>query len=419
MTDTSANREATRYDWYVVFMLLSVYMVHHLDRMVVTLLLDPIGKEFALTDSQLGLLAGLAFAVPFALAGLPLGMLVDRVNRVRLLTALVTFWSGVTALAAFATGFWTLLLARVGVAAAESGGTPTNVSLISDQMPPNKRATALGVYYMGPSIGTIIGFTVAGAVAAEYGWRAGFLVAGLPGLLLAVVLWRTVREPARTVDAAAAAAGSPTLMQALREIYGNRPALHLVAGSTIMGMTGIGLTALGPRADDAHPRRRPGERRIDHGVRDRAARNRGLADRRAARRHPACARPGAGSRFPGHGLRVTVPALASGLLSPTLTGLIVGFAVSTFAQSSLSAPTYAALMHHVPARIRGVSASLLQVTSNVLGFGLGTQFIGVLSNVLHPRFPADSLRYAMLAFCTLNLWGAAHFLLAARALRRT
>ena len=156
MTDTSANREATRYDWYVVFMLLSVYMVHHLDRMVVTLLLDPIGKEFALTDSQLGLLAGLAFAVPFALAGLPLGMLVDRVNRVRLLTALVTFWSGVTALAAFATGFWTLLLARIGVAAAESGGTPTNVSLISDQMPPNKRATALGVYYMGPSIGTII-----------------------------------------------------------------------------------------------------------------------------------------------------------------------------------------------------------------------------------------------------------------------
>ena len=116
---------------------------------------------------------------------------------------------------------------------------------------------------------------------------------------------------------------------------------------------------------------------------------------------------------------VTVPALASGLLSPTLTGLIVGFAVSTFAQSSLSAPTYAALMHHVPARIRGVSASLLQVTSNVLGFGLGTQFIGVLSDVLHPRFPADSLRYAMLAFCTLNLWGAAHFLLAARALRRT
>lgn len=419
MTDTSANREATRYDWYVVFMLLSVYMVHHLDRMVVTLLLDPIGKEFALTDSQLGLLAGLAFAVPFALAGLPLGMLVDRVNRVRLLTALVTFWSGVTALAAFATGFWTLLLARIGVAAAESGGTPTNVSLISDQMPPNKRATALGVYYMGPSIGTIIGFTVAGAVAAEYGWRAGFLVAGLPGLLLAVVLWRTVREPARTVDAAAAAAGSPTLMQALREIYGNRPALHLVAGSTIMGMTGIGLTtwlpALMMRTHDV------GLASVGS-IMGFAIAPLGIAASLIGGRTGDILHARGPARVPAFLAMVsvvTVPALASGLLSPTLTGLIVGFAVSTFAQSSLSAPTYAALMHHVPARIRGVSASLLQVTSNVLGFGLGTQFIGVLSDVLHPRFPADSLRYAMLAFCTLNLWGAAHFLLAARALRRT
>ena len=184
---------ASRYSWYVVTVLLAVYMVHHLDRMIITLLLEPIGRDFDLSDSQLGLLAGLAYAVPFAIAGLPLGMLVDRVNRVRLLTVLVTVWSGLTTLAAFATGFWTLLLARVGVAAAEAGGTPTNVSIISDQIPAARRSTALGVYYMGAALGTIIGFSLAGTIAAEYGWRAGFLVAGLPGLLLGLVLSRTVR----------------------------------------------------------------------------------------------------------------------------------------------------------------------------------------------------------------------------------
>lgn len=400
-----------------MFVLLCVYMVHHLDRMVVTLLLDPIGKEFALSDSQLGLLAGLAFAVPFALAGLPLGMLVDRVNRVRLLTALLSFWSGVTALAAFATGFWTLLLARVGVAAAESGGTPTNVSLISDQMPPAKRATALGVYYMGTSIGTIIGFSVAGAVAAQYGWRAGFLVAGLPGLLLAVVVWRTVREPARTVDARAPAGPSPTLLQALQTIRGNRPALHLMAGSTIMGMTGIGLTtwlpALMIRTHDV------GLASVGSIMAFAIAPLGVLASLIGGRTGDMLYARGP-ARVPAFlavASLLTVPALAGGLLSTTLAGLIVGFAISMFAQTSLSAPTYAALMHQVPAQIRGVSASLLQVTSNVLGFGVGTQVIGVLSDALHPRFPADSLRYAMLAFCLLNVWAVAHFLLAARAMR--
>ena len=410
--------EPTRYDWYVVFTLLFVYMAHHLDRMVVTLLLDPIGKEFVLSDSQLGLLAGLAFAVPFALAGLPLGMLVDRVNRVRLLTALVAVWSALTALAAFATGFWTLLLARVGVAAAESGGTPTNVSLISDQMPASRRATALGVYYMGPSIGTIIGFSVAGAVAAEYGWRAGFLVAGLPGLLLALILWRTVREPARVSNKIQLVTDRPTLGDALRVIRRLPAALHLMAGSTIIGMTGIGLTtwlpALMIRNHDV------GLAQVGS-IMAFAIAPLGIAASLLGGRLGDYLHARGPARVPvflAIASLCTIPALIGGILSQPLNGLIVGFAISMFAQSSLSAPTYAALMHHVPAAIRGVSASMLQVSSNVLGFGVGTQAIGVLSDALHAWSPTESLRYAMLAFCLVNFWAVLHFALAARAIRR-
>ncbi len=415
-TDPVTGRDATRYDWYVVVMLLCVYMLHHLDRMVVTLLLEPIGKEFVLSDSQLGLLAGMAFAIPFALSGLPLGMLVDRVNRVRLLSFLVAFWSALTALAAFATGFWTLLLARAGVAAAEAGGTPTNVSLISDQMPASKRATALGVYYMGPSIGTILGFSVVGAVAAQYGWRTGFLVAGLPGLLIAALVWRTVREPRRALQSGPTAP-RPSLGQALRTLRSNRAALHLMAGSTIMGMSGIGLTTWLPalmirvhHVDLAQVGSIMGFAIAPIGIVASLVGGR-LGDVLHAKS------PARVPAFLAIASLVTIPALAGGILSPTLTGLVVGFAVSMFAQAALSAPTYASLMHQVPVEIRGVSASLLQVTSNVLGFGVGTQVIGLLSDALQHGSPAESLRHAMFAFCFVNVWGVAHFLLAARALR--
>lgn len=407
---------ASRYSWYVVTVLLAVYMVHHLDRMIITLLLEPIGRDFDLSDSQLGLLAGLAYAVPFAIAGLPLGMLVDRVNRVRLLTVLVTVWSGLTTLAAFATGFWTLLLARVGVAAAEAGGTPTNVSIISDQIPAARRSTALGVYYMGAALGTIIGFSLAGTIAAEYGWRAGFLVAGLPGLLLGLVLWRTVREPPRA-DRTQHGKTAPPLGVALRMIWDTKPALHVIMGTVVMGMLGIGLMTwlptlmirnhganvgqvgtimafaiypLGPLASLIGGR---------------------LGDSLQAR---ASARV---ARFLVILALVTLPAVVAGILSESMTGLVVAFAIQAVAQTMVSAPAYASVMHHVAPEVRGLAASVMQVGTNVLGFGVGAQVIGIASDAMHAWSPDQSLRYAMLGYTVTALWALAHFLLAARAMR--
>lgn len=418
-----------RYTWYVVVVLLLVYMMHHLDRMIVTLLLDPIGREFRLSDSQLGLLAGLAYAVPFAIAGLPLGMLVDRVNRVRMVGTLLTIWSGLTALSAFATGFWTLLIARVGVAAAESGGTPTNVSLISDAVPAKRRATALGVYYTGSSLGTIFGFAVAGAVAAEYGWRAGFLVAGLPGLLLAILVWRTVVEPQRGHhhagrDAAdqsrtePAPSTAPSLGEALRMIIATKPALHLIAGSTIAGMVAIGLSTWLPAlmirshgADLASV-----GTLIAFAISPLGAVATLIGGRVGDRLH---ARSAAMTPvFLGSCVAVTMPAAGFAILSPTMTGLVVGFALQTVAQVLISAPAYAAVMGHVPANVRGVTASVMQVSANVLGFGIGAQVIGIGSDLLHPIAGDQSLRYAMLALLAVNFWAVLHFVLATRAARR-
>lgn len=413
--DTTSPTATSRYSWYVVCVLLMVYMVHHLDRMVLTLLLEPIGREFRFSDSELGLLAGLAYAVPFAVAGLPLGMLADRVNRVRLLTVLVTIWSGLTALASMATGFWTLLLVRVGVAAAEAGGTPTNISIITDQVPAARRSSAFGVYYMGAGLGTVIGFAAAGAAAAAYGWRAGFLVAGLPGLVLAVVVAMTLRDPPRRREVPTDPIAPPPIGQAIRMIWVNKPALHMMAGTAIIGMFGIGLTTWlpalmirGAGADVGKVGAIMAFAIAPLGALSAFIGGR-VGDALYSRSRASIAAFLIGATV------VVIVATVAGIASPSLTGLVVGFAIHTFAQLQISAPAYSIVMHYVAPEIRAVATSLIQVGTNVLGFGVGAQLIGLLSDSFHPWAGGESLRYAMLAFSITGLWAVLHFVFAARA----
>lgn len=410
------------YARYVLSTLLAVYMVHHLDRVAIALLLEPIGREFRLSDSQRGLLAGMGYAIPFAIAGIPLGMLIDRVNRVRLLTTLLCVWSGLTALCAAASGFGWLLAARIGVGAAESGGTPANVSIIADYVPPSRRSAAFGIYYMGPHLGTIIGFAVAGAVATAYGWRAAFLVVGVPGLLLALLVSKTIREPPRSADApagdAAAIAVAPPLFEILRSIWQNGAALHLFIGATLINVVAAGLFSwLAPFMIRAHGLTvRDVGFAIAFGMAPFAAvgslSGGALADHLGGFRSPRVAVALAMAAA------ITVPAVWIALLTPYTAVLIGALAIQQFAHASTIGPCYAGVLGLLPSRMRGASAALLQVASNVLGFGVAVQIVGILSDVLRARFGTDSLRFAMLGFALVNIWTTAHFIIAARQLRR-
>lgn len=170
--------------WLALGIITLIYSCHFLDRAVVSLVAEPLRKAFALTDSQLGLLTGLAFGVTFALAGLPMGWLADRVNRRKMLGWVVLLWSSATTAAGFANSFAALLLCRMGVGAAESGGAPTAMSLISDYFPPQERVTAMGIYYLGNTIGGLMCIGIAAYVVEHHGWRAAFYVAGIPGVLM-------------------------------------------------------------------------------------------------------------------------------------------------------------------------------------------------------------------------------------------
>lgn len=237
------NQQATSsgasYKWSLLAILTLVYAVHSMDRTVVAVVLELVKKDFALTDAQAGALGGLSWGLAFCLFVIPVGWLADRVNRRNLLAGLVGVWSLFTLAMGQASSYTSLLLARIGVGAAEAGGAPVSMSLMSDVFPPKQRSTAVGFLYLGLALGQGGIFLIGGYLAAHYGWRSAVVFAGVPGLLLAAAILLFVKETQRgaadTVDPAAPIAAVET-KPSLGEVFSNlgrSPALLLIlAGAT-------------------------------------------------------------------------------------------------------------------------------------------------------------------------------------------
>jgi predicted MFS family arabinose efflux permease len=423
----TAAAGASQYRWYVLGLLVMVYAFHHMDRQVVTLLLEPIKHEFDLSDSQLGFLAGFSYAVSFGIAGIPLGLMVDRVHRVRLLSVLLTIWSGLTALCGLAGSFGALVLARIGIGAAESGGTPTNMSLIADYFSRRDRPTAMGIYYMGTQVGTIIGFAVAAIVAQQYGWRAGFLVAGVPGLLLMLLVLFTIREPRRgAADADEAAKTLPpgalvqaqsqasTLGKTLRFVWSQRAQVHTMTGVVVAMAVTAGMSAwLAPLMIRQYGvNLKTAGITLALGVATFGALGSFigglLASRISARNIANLPKLTALATF------LTVPAALLGILGGSLWLTIAGFAIQHFFNAMIVSTGYALSLELTRSNMRGTTMALLQVLCNVCGYGLGPQFVGLLSDGLNGHYGSMALPYAMALLALGNIWATAHLVYAAR-----
>ncbi|WP_448661589.1 spinster family MFS transporter [Sphingomonas sp. CJ20] len=423
MDDSPPSRASAepfrRYRWYVLALLTLVYTIHYVDRSVINAVLEPIRREFALSDTQLGLLAGPAYAVAFAISGIPLGLLIDRVHRVRLLATLLTLWSGLTLLSGFAGNYTTLLLARMTVGAAEAGGSPTALSILSDYFPPRRRATATGIFFVSITLGIFGGYLASGIIASAHGWRAAFLVAGLPGLILALLLLATVREPARgRLDAHGDAAGPRPPLRAVLAVLLDSPALRwtllgiIVAATVTAGLNAFLISLLVRR----------------HGL--------GLPDAALVVSISVGLFGGAGSvlwglvadrlsrtapNAPSALMAVTMAAAAAfGLLGVLAHGLplaIVGVAGSSFCISSFMGSGYGLLLNLSPPTMRGACAAVAQVSINLIGAGLGPLAVGALSSALAPRFGGDGLSPALAIVVSTTLVGAACHWVAGRNLR--
>jgi predicted MFS family arabinose efflux permease len=227
--------------WYVLIIMMFAYTINIADRYVMSTVLEQIRLELKLSDGGVAFLTGVSLALFYVTMGIPLSWVADRYNRRNLLAVSITIWSAMTALCGLSQGYMQLLLARIGVGIGEAGGTPSCASIVCDYFPASRRAMALTIFALGAPIGAWLGADMAGAVAGAYGWRAAFLVLGVPGVLLAVVILATIKEPARGQLDLVSDDETPSLMETLQFMWSQKSAVHVMMGSGISALWGWGL----------------------------------------------------------------------------------------------------------------------------------------------------------------------------------
>ncbi|HEU4619672.1 MAG TPA: MFS transporter, partial [Gammaproteobacteria bacterium] len=237
-TETSARAEpSAARRRYVLGLLVAVGLAAWIDRNVLSVLLESIKADLGFSDTELGLLGGTAFGLFYAGVGLPVALLGDRGNRRSLIALALGLWSVMTALCGLASGFAALFLARVGVGVGEAGGTPPSHSLISDLFPPERRASALGIFSLYIPLGFLIGYAGGGWLDERVGWRLAFVIVGLPGVLLALLVRLTVREPRRGAREGLADTAAPAPLLSSLRVFSRRASLrHLPLGGALYGI---------------------------------------------------------------------------------------------------------------------------------------------------------------------------------------
>lgn len=425
MTDTSVHQATAapheaytnRYRYYVLALLTLGYVFNFVDRQVMTILIEPIKMEFGASDTQMGLLSGLAFALFYATLGIPVARLADRWSRRNVLAISMTTWSAVTALCATATGFWHLLLLRIGVGIGEAGGTPPSQSLLADYFPPEKRAFAQGILATAPNIGILVGLFGGALIAEAYGWRSVFLVFGIPGVLLAILIQLTIKEPLK-VTASASEEGAG-LFSTLGNIFRLPSFAHIMVGVGFTGIAGYGLGVWSP----SFLVRVHNMSLVDAGLYlgligvfggGLGTISSGLLVDRLARRDKRWQ-----LWLPAIGIFLALPTQLAFLLWPAEHRLVLGdvdvpfalvfMALSAVFASFWIAPSYAAVQNLVPQYWRTQASALMLLAINLLGMGLGPLLVGMLSDLLS-QFGDSSVRYGLSIGVSLSLVGGIAYL---------
>jgi predicted MFS family arabinose efflux permease len=408
-----------KHRWPLILLTL-IATVQFFDRAMMVIVVEPIKQEFALSDSQLGLVAGLSYAVAFAVAGIPLGWLADRVNRRNLLAGVLALWSACVALAGSAQSYAALVATRVGIGAMDAGGQPCSVSMIADLVPREKRAGAVAVFFAGVPLGMLLGFLGGGLIAGAWGWRAGFYVAAVPGLALALLLWLTVKEPQRgaTEPAGQAPEQAPPLMHALAFMAGQRSLVLIIVASVLVTATSSAMMSwIGSLLIRTHQLSLPAVGVMTAlcmgGVGAVGTLLAGsLADRLGAQ----------DMRWQPRLMAVAAALIAvfgaAVCLLPSVAGVAVALGLFAACVAGLNGPTYALTQSLVQVRMRGVSMSTLIVLLNLIGVGVGPTLAGVLSDAFAAQYGPDSVRWAMVCVLALNLPAVALFAWAARDIRQ-
>lgn len=415
---TADRLKSASYRKYVLAMLVIVYIFNFLDRQIVTILAEPIKVDLGLNDTQIGLMTGLAFALFYSVLGIPLARLADRTKRVNIIAVALVVWSGMTALCGLAQNFSQMLAARIGVGVGEAGCSPPAHSLIADYYPPEQRSSALSIYALGIPIGSIIGLLAGGWIAEFWGWRIAFFVVGVPGILLALIVKFTIREPLRGMNdiGHVAEQEQPPLGETLRTLAQNKTLFHVAMGGALTAFAGYGIGQWMPAFFIRIHGLGIAETATYFGLVIGFASAIGtfmggsIADR-FARKDPRVY-----AWLPGAGVLLAFPFYVVAMLMDNPYLAIAILIAPGFLNSLWMGPVFGTVQNIAPMRSRALASALLMFVLNIIGLGLGPFMVGVMSDLLSGPFPEDSLRYAIIIATAAYVWAAVHFYLAGRTI---
>lgn len=439
-----ARAASPSYRYYVLGVLILIYMLNFLDRQIIGILAAPLKAEFNLSDTQFGLLGGLAFALLYSTLAIPIAWLADRFSRVWIMTGALTIWSGFTALCGLAGGFGSLFLCRMGVGIGEAGGVAPAYSLIADYFPKSQRARALAAYAFGIPLGMAAGTLVGGLLAATYGWRTAFIVVGVLGVLVAPVLRLTVKDPKRgglDVEPAALAAApvakelkAPPFKEVVRTLA-PKPSFWLLAfGAASSSVCGYGVAAWLPSF---------------------FMRSFGLTLSQTAWYYSAIVlvggvagiwlggsmadRLGKTSKAaypltPAIAFLISVPCFILAMNSGAVVGAVMPgsdpngaaaltlafliFLIPTGLNLTWLGPITAAVQHLATPAMRTTASALFLLINNLLGIAVGIYYFGWMSDLLRPAFGEESLRWAIYTGMGFYLLSSALLFGASRTLKK-
>ena len=399
-------------------LLMLAYTLSMCDRMILSILFPDIKAEFGLSDTQLGLLGGISFALFYTTMGLPIARLSDQYSRKWIIIVSLVIFSLMTAFSGLAAGFISLLILRIGVGIGEAGVNPASHSIVADYFPPRRRAFAMAILMLGGSLGMMLGFVGGGLIAEAYNWRIAMVSVGVPGLLLAAVMARTLREPARGTFEAEAPPPPPAILTTAATMWANPAMRHLIAGSVVAGLMSYGLTQWLPTFFiRVHDLSQSQTGMLMAGVFGIPGSIGALVfgkwfDRLSHRGFQ-------------HGIWmlavvpfVTLPFFIAGLLADDLLTAILLFIIPGVAANYVIGPAIAMVQTLSPVQMRAVSSAIKMLCLNLIGMGLGPLLVGVLSDLLTPQHGEDALSMALAYFTLVGLWGSVHFWLCGRALAK-
>ncbi len=397
-----------------------VSFFNYMDRYMLAVLLPAIKADLQLSDTEIGFITGLAFTLFYATMGIPIARLADRYSRKNIIAIALSVWSAMTAVCGLAQNFAQLAVARIMVGVGEAGASPPSHSLIADLFPVEKRARALSVYSLGAPVGILVGFMLGGWITQLYGWRAALFTVGIPGILVALVVYRKLHEPERgAADGLARKAEVQPFWFSLKTLMASPTFRHLSVGTGLYTVVWLGVVQWLPSFFTRSFGLEIGEVGTWLAIILSVSQIIGmllggwLADRLGA----------ADLRWyvwvPSLAILVSTPMFVLTFLTQNPTVAFLSLFLPFMIGVMQGPPSFAVAQGLADVRMRAMAAALLLLITNLIGGGIGPQAVGIMSDYLATGYQQDSLRYALLAVSLVfGLWSSLHYFLAGKTIRR-